>query len=52
MHCTTNYSKASVPALYVGANYRIAGMFGSGKVWQNWQAAHDLPNFKQPNFSL
>ena len=32
--------------------YCMAGMFYSGKVWQNWRVACDLPNFNQPNFSL
>ena len=37
---------------FIYLEYRIAGMFDVGKVWQIWQVVHDLPNFNQPKFSL
>ena len=32
-------------------DYRIAEMFGGGKVWQIWRIDYALPNFNWPNFT-
>ena len=45
------YSHARPTTLSSLVIYRIAGMFGGGKVWQIWRVIRDSPNFNQPNFS-
>ena len=36
----------------VSCSYRIARMFGSGKLWQIWRIVCESPNLNRPNFSL